>query len=164
MVPEGRKARGILPRHSVGRNVSIGSLRRLSPFGLMNRGRERVEVARQTEQLRVRMSSASQRITTLSGGNQQKALLARALMLGPDVLLLDEPTQGVDVGAKSEIYDIIHGMTSSGLSLLVASSEIPEILAIADRCAVLSRGRLAGILRRDEMNEAAILTLAFSGH
>ena len=110
------------------------------------------------------MSSPSQRITTLSGGNQQKALLGRALMLGPGVLLLDEPTQGVDVGAKSEIYDIIHDMTSHGLGLLAASSEIPEILAIADRCAVLSRGRLAGILPREEMNEAAILTLAFAGH
>jgi ribose transport system ATP-binding protein len=164
MVPEGRKTRGILPRHSVGRNVSIGSLRRLSPFGLVNRARERTEVLRQTERLRVRMTSPSQRITTLSGGNQQKALLGRALMLGPGVLLLDEPTQGVDVGAKSEIYDIIHDMTSHGLGLLAASSEIPEILAIADRCAVLSRGRLAGILSREEMNEAAILTLAFAGH
>jgi len=164
LVPEGRKTRGILPSHSVRRNMSLSSLNVLSPFGLMNTVAEVEQTDGLALRLGIRMASAEQAIPTLSGGNQQKAILARALMAEPRLLLLDEPTHGVDVGAKSDIYDIIHRLACEGLSIIVASSELPEIMAIADRCAVFSAGRLVAILDRAEMAEEAILNLAFQGH
>jgi ABC-type sugar transport system ATPase subunit len=109
------------------------------------------------------MTEDAQPITTLSGGNQQKALFARALMARPSILLLDEPTQGVDVGAKADIYSIIRAAADAG-TVLVASSEVQELLGLCDGVAVLSRGRLAGVLHRAEMTEQAILTLGFRGH
>jgi ribose transport system ATP-binding protein len=164
LVPEGRKTRGILPSHSVRRNISLSSLNVLSPFGFMNTAVEIERTGGLARRLGLRMASAEQVIPTLSGGNQQKAILARALMSDPRVLLLDEPTHGVDVGAKSDIYDIIHNLAGDGLSILVASSELPEIMAIADRCAVFSAGNLVSVLDRAEMSEETILNLAFQCH
>ena len=117
-----------------------------------------------TKSLGIRMASDRQPIATLSGGNQQKVVFARALMADPQLLLLDEPTHGVDVGAKADLYTIIAQAAEKGLTVLMASSEVPEILALCDRVAILSKGRLAGILGRDEMSEDRILTLAFREH
>ncbi len=164
LVPEGRKTRGILPSHSVKRNISLSSLKALSTFGFMKTAAEAEQTNDLALRLGVRMASAEQVIPTLSGGNQQKAILARALMAKPRLLLLDEPTHGVDVGAKSDIYDIIHRLAGEGLSIIVASSELPEIMAIADRCAVFSAGCLVSMLARADMTEETILNLAFQGH
>lgn len=164
LVPEGRKTRGILPSHSVRQNISISSLRELSRFGVMQFREEARRSDALAEHLGIRMFSPAQFITSLSGGNQQKAVFARALQAKPKLLLLDEPTHGVDVGAKSDIYDIIHNLANDGLSLIVASSELPEIMAIADRCAVFSDGELVAVLDRDEMSEEAILKHAFANH
>jgi ABC-type sugar transport system ATPase subunit len=164
LVPEGRKTRGIFPSHSVRRNISASSLGRLSALGFVRKEQERVETDRLASDLGIRMHSAQQLITTLSGGNQQKAVVARALEATPKLLLLDEPTHGVDVGAKSDIYDIIRRLAEDGLSLIVASSELPEIMAIADRCAVFSVGELVAILDRSEMSEETILHHAFTHH
>ncbi len=164
LVPEGRKTRGIFPTHSVRRNISASSLARLSPKGFMRASQEQQETDRLSSDLGIRMHSAQQAITTLSGGNQQKAIFARAMEAKPKLLLLDEPTHGVDVGAKSDIYDIIRQLAEDGLSLIVASSELTEILAIADRCVVISSGEVAAVLDRDEMTEESILRQAFTRH
>lgn len=164
LVPEGRKTSGILPQHSVRENSAISSLRRYSGRLFADRGGDRVRIESYRQQLGIRMARDTQLISTLSGGNQQKVIFARALMLEPRVLLLDEPTHGVDVGAKSDLYDIIAGQAERGLAVLLASSEVPEILALCDRVAILSKGRLAGVLTRDEMTEDRILTMAFEEH
>jgi ribose transport system ATP-binding protein len=164
MVPEGRKTSGILPQHSVRRNASLSSLHRLSRSWLVDRRTEADEMQRFQQSLRIRMAADSQSISTLSGGNQQKVIFARALMSEPKLLLLDEPTHGVDVGAKADLYNIIARQADTGLTVLVASSEVPEILALCDRVAILSKGRIVGILRREEMTEGRILTMAFKEH
>lgn len=164
LVPEGRKIAGILPQHSVRDNAAMSSLRRFAGAVFSDRQGDAGRMAAYTASLGVRMASDLQPISTLSGGNQQKVIFARALMAQPRLLLLDEPTHGVDVGAKADLYTIIAEAAEKGLSVLMASSEIPEILALCDRVAVLSKGRLAGILSRDEMSEDRILTLAFREH
>ncbi len=162
MLPEGRKRRGILPSHSIRSNISVSGLAGLSRGGFVDRAAERVATDRLAESLRIRMADIRQPITALSGGNQQKALFARALLAEPKVLLLDEPTHGVDVGAKAEIYEIIRDLAAGGTSVVVASSELPEILAIADRCVVFAGGRVVADLARAEMTEATILARAFA--
>jgi ribose transport system ATP-binding protein len=164
LVPEGRKTAGILPQHSVRDNASISSLRRFAGPLLSDRRNEAGRMATFTRSLGIRMGSDTQPIATLSGGNQQKVIFARALMAEPQLLLLDEPTHGVDVGAKADLYAIIAEGAAKGLTVLMVSSEVPEIMALCDRVAVLSKGRLAGILNRGEMSEDRILTLAFKEH
>ena len=126
MLPEGRKSRGILPTHSVRGNISISALAGLTRGGFVDRAAEREAAGRMAASLRIRMADIRQPIAALSGGNQQKALFARALLAEPKVLLLDEPTHGVDVGAKAEIYEIIRDLAARGASVIVASSELPE--------------------------------------
>ncbi|TPE51069.1 sugar ABC transporter ATP-binding protein [Amaricoccus solimangrovi] len=162
MLPEGRKTRGILPTHSVRGNISISCLAGITRAGLVDRQAERRLTDRMAGALNIRMAGIGQPITALSGGNQQKALFARALLAKPKVLLLDEPTHGVDVGAKAEIHGIIRDLAADGTAIVVASSELPEILAIADRCLVFAGGRVVAELGRDEMSEAAILRHAFA--
>ncbi|KXF74977.1 ABC transporter [Paramesorhizobium deserti] len=164
IVPEGRKTAGILPLHSVRDNASISSLRRFSRSPFKNSSREKQRMEEFRASLGIRMASDDQRISTLSGGNQQKVIFARALMANPRLLLLDEPTHGVDVGAKVDLYSIIAREAEHGLTVVMASSEVPEILALCDRVAVLSKGRLAGVLSRNEMTEDHILTMAFREH
>ena len=164
IVPEGRKTAGILPQHSVRSNMSISSLGSMSPGGIVDRGREAAQSSGYRDSLSIRMADDRQLIGTLSGGNQQKVLFARALMTNPKLLLLDEPTHGVDVGAKSEIYEIVSNAADQGLAVIMASSEIPEIMALCDRVAVLSLGRLVGIIDRAELSEQRLLSLAFEGH
>lgn len=162
LVPEGRKTAGILPQHSVRRNASITSLRHVMRARLVSNRREANLTRREFDALAVRMTDDRQPITTLSGGNQQKVIFARALLPEPRILLLDEPTHGVDIGAKSELYEIVRRAADDGLTVILASSELPEIMALCDRVGVLSKGRLAGILDHDEMEEAELLRLAFS--
>ncbi|MAY63284.1 MAG: ABC transporter [Rhizobiales bacterium] len=164
IVPEGRKTAGILPQHSVRSNMSISSLGSMSPGGIVDRTREASQSSGYRDSLSIRMADDRQLIGTLSGGNQQKVLFARALMTNPKLLLLDEPTHGVDVGAKSEIYEIISNAADQGLAVIMASSEIPEIMALCDRVAVLSLGRLVGIVDRAALSEQRLLSLAFEGH
>ncbi|MFH5775599.1 sugar ABC transporter ATP-binding protein [Paracoccus sp. NGMCC 1.201697] len=164
LVPEGRKTAGILPQHSVRRNASAAALRSMTHGPLVATAIEAQRTGAEFKALGVRMESDRQPITTLSGGNQQKVIFARALLAQPRLLLLDEPTHGVDIGAKAELYEIVRRTADEGLTVIVASSELPEINALCDRVAVLSKGRLAGILERDKMDDATLLRLAFSGH
>jgi L-arabinose transport system ATP-binding protein len=160
LAPEERKAQALLMQRSVRDNVSLAVLRRLSRFHVVNRPEERRLVRRFTERLRVRTPSIEREVASLSGGNQQKVVLARWLARRPRVLLLDEPTRGVDVGAKSEIYEIISDLCNEGVAILMISSELPEVIGLADRIVVMHDGRITGQLDRDEANEERLLTLA----
>jgi ribose transport system ATP-binding protein len=161
MLPESRKTRGILPTHSVRRNITVSALKSLSRFGFIDPKGEAEAADARARALDIRMADIRQAITTLSGGNQQKALFGRALLARPKVLLLDEPTHGVDVGAKAEIYDIMRGLAAEGTAVVMASSELPEILAVADRCLVFASGHVVADLDRAAMSEEAILAGAF---
>jgi len=160
LAPEDRKADGLVLSMSVAENVSLACLDRTLQLGLLQPQRERELVGRLVERLAVKTPSLNQQVRNLSGGNQQKVVLAKWLATEPKVLLLDEPTRGIDVNAKKEIYAIIDELARSGLGVVMVSSELPEILAIADRILVLAEGRLTAEFRRGEATEENILKAA----
>ncbi len=155
-----RKASGLIPTMSVGRNISLASLRALSPSGWIRGGREAASVRLHIDALGIKARSAEQDVQTLSGGNQQKVLLARWIETAPRVLMLDEPTAGIDVGAKNEIYRLLNEWTSAGKSILLITSELPELLALSDRILVLHRGRLMGEFDRREATQERVIRAA----
>jgi rhamnose transport system ATP-binding protein len=161
MIPESRKEDGLMPRRSVRENVSLASLDRLSSGGIIRSRPERRTVQQVLRELDVRTRSQAVPADTLSGGNQQKLLFARVLLRKPRVLIADEPTRGVDVGAKRAIYELLTSLTSDGLGVLLISSEVEEILGLAHRVLVMRAGQVAAELAGAEMTEAAILTAAF---
>ena len=160
--PEERKAQALILERSVRDNVSLAVLRRLATARVIRRGEEGRMVAGFVERLNIRTPSIEQEVGKLSGGNQQKTVLARWLARRPKLLILDEPTRGVDVGAKAEIYSIINALAQEGMALLIISSELPEVLGLADRIIVMHGGRISGELDRTEATEESILTLAMS--
>jgi len=160
LVPEDRKAQGLILEMAVRVNVSLAGLGTYRPFGLLDRRRERAVATEMVDRLRIRTPSIEQKTLLLSGGNQQKVVLARWLALGPAVLILDEPTRGVDVGAKAEIYALMADLTGAGVGILMASSEMEELLAMSDRVAVMRGGAIAGVLEGSAIAEEAILRLA----
>ena len=162
LVTEDRGRLGVLPGLSVLANAVLPSLPGLSRFGSVSVRREQAALARQTGTMPIRRASDFATIGSLSGGNQQKVILARWLMTNPRLLLLDEPTRGIDVGAKAEIYRVLRALADSGIGVIISSSEMPEILGLADRIIVLSAGRLAGDFLPDEANEQSLLRAAFS--
>lgn len=160
MVTEDRKRRGLFSQLSVGENISISSLSEISSGGIISGSRERAAVTDQIRTLRVRTASEEAGITTLSGGNQQKCIIARCLLTEPRVLLLDDPTRGVDIGAKSELYHLMEDLASKGMSILVTSSELPELLSVCDRILVLKEGRLTAEFAAREATEQKIMEAA----
>jgi L-arabinose transport system ATP-binding protein len=159
--PEDRKAEGIVPMASVSENVNLGVRSRFSAGGAILRPRrERQHAQEAVERLRVRAKSLGQPIGTLSGGNQQKAILGRVLGHDIRVLLLDEPTRGIDVGAKQEIYGIVRGLVEHGAAVVLVSSELPEVLALSDRVMVMRDGAIVGEFERDRATEESVLGLA----
>jgi L-arabinose transport system ATP-binding protein len=160
LAPEERKAQALLMQRSVRDNISLAILRRISPAHIVRRGEERKIVNSLVDRMRVRTPSIETEVRTLSGGNQQKVVLARWLARRPKVLILDEPTRGVDVGAKAEIYGLIDELAQSGVAVLVISSELPEVIGLADRVLVMQGGRLIGELDHADATEEAILALA----
>jgi L-arabinose transport system ATP-binding protein len=163
LAPEERKADALLLRRSVRDNVSLAVLGRLRRMRFMRARAEQVLVTRYVRQLNVRTPSVDQEVRKLSGGNQQKLVLARWLARRPTVLILDEPTRGVDVSAKAEIYAIIDELAAQGVAILVISSELPEVLGLADRIVVMRSGRVVGELARADATEASVLALAMPG-
>ncbi len=145
-VPEDRKAQGLVLTASVNENLGFATLQSTSRFGLADRRGQKQRATKVAEQLRIRMASIDQPVKDLSGGNQQKAVFGRWVLANSQVLLLDEPTRGVDVGAKVEIYQLINSITSAGGAVLMVSSELPEVIGMSDRILVMSGGRLAGEL------------------
>jgi simple sugar transport system ATP-binding protein/ribose transport system ATP-binding protein len=162
MLPESRKDQGLLLSRSVLENVSLSRLEAFSRLGIVNRRAERTATTRILDRVAIKGGDYAAPVAALSGGNQQKVLFARMLMCGPRVLIADEPTRGVDVGAKRAIYDLLVGLATDGMGVLLISSEVEEILGLAHRVLVMSRGRIVAELRGEEMTESAILSAAFA--
>ncbi|MCG3210735.1 MAG: Ribose import ATP-binding protein RbsA [Anaerolineae bacterium] len=160
--PEDRKREGLILIRSVLENASMAILRQISRFHLVRSALERDVVSGFVEKLKVRTPSLDQEVGKLSGGNQQKVVLARWLAAKPKLLILDEPTRGIDVGAKAEIYRLIDELANEGLAIMLISSELPEILGLADRIYVMQNGRITGELSGAEATEEAILELAMA--
>jgi ribose transport system ATP-binding protein len=142
----------------------LTDLRAVSRHGLLDFTRARTAARHWSEKLRIRARDVDQPVAELSGGNQQKALLARWLHRGCRILLLDEPTRGVDMAARRDMYAQVDALAAQGCTLLVASSDLRELMQVCDRIAVMSAGRLAGVFARGQWTEQALLEAAFSGH
>ena len=162
MVPESRRELGLLFSRSAIENVSLSSLGSHSRLGVVDRRSERVAARELLTRVSLTRASGESIVGTLSGGNQQKVLFARMLMCRPKVLIADEPTRGVDVGAKRAIYDLIVALAAGGTAVLLISSELEEVLGLAQRVLVMRRGRIARELSNEDMSESAILAAAFS--
>ena len=162
-VPRNRKENGIIKDMSILENGSIVTWPRDRKLGLIDKKKVEAGFARQEQELHIKLSSIRDRIGSLSGGNQQKVVLAKWLTANPRVLVFDNPTQGVDVGAKEEIYDIILRLADAGVAVVVLSSEAQEIIRVCDRTLVMFHGSVCGELVGDEMNEQAIMRLATGG-
>jgi ABC-type sugar transport system ATPase subunit len=165
-VPEDRKSQGLFLGMGVGKNLSLAamSLGVLSRLGLIQSRAEADLVGRYVRRLRIKTPSVEQLVGLLSGGNQQKVVLAKWLASNPRVLIVDEPTRGVDVGAKAEIYALMRELAHEGLAILVISSDLPEVLTISDRILVMRASRLAGEISFDEASEERIMALAALEH
>ncbi|MGW1780193.1 sugar ABC transporter ATP-binding protein [Streptomyces sp. NPDC002143] len=163
LAPEERKAQALLMLESVTRNVSVSSMSRFSRGGWIDRRAERGAARAATRELSLRPDNPSVPVRTLSGGNQQKAVLARWLLRGCRVLLLDEPTRGVDVGARAELYAVVRRLADEGLAVLLVSSEVPEVLGLADRVLVLREGRVVHTAPARELDEHRVLDLVMEG-
>jgi ribose transport system ATP-binding protein len=160
LVPEDRKGQGLAQRLTVADNIALPKLAFLRGM-VDNRGlRRQVQDAKQRVELRGHLGQLAM---TLSGGNQQKAVIAKWLMLDPEIIIFDEPTRGIDVGAKVAIYELIHEFAAKGAGIIVVSSEMPEVLGLSNRVLVLSHGRQTGILDRDDADEMSVMTLAVAG-
>lgn len=159
-VTEDRKARGIFAMLGVGENITITHLDLFSRVGLISMRRQRRAAAAAASSFDIRMAGLEQPAGTLSGGNQQKALVARYLVRRPRVLILDEPTRGVDVGARAEIYRLMNRLTDEGLGILMISSDLPEVLGMSDRVVVMCAGRSAGQLDRVDASPERVMALA----
>ncbi|MEM7699443.1 MAG: sugar ABC transporter ATP-binding protein, partial [Verrucomicrobiota bacterium] len=160
LVPEDRKQHGLVTDMSVAENASLASLKRDQRCGLTNRSKEQELVSTMVDQLKVKAASLAQMVRLLSGGNQQKVVLAKWLSMNPKVLLLDEPTRGIDIGAKQEIYQLMESLAAEGIAILFVSSEMEEIIGMSDRVLVMHEGEIAGELSRDELSEERIVALA----
>ena len=161
LVPEDRKTQGLVLEAAVRDNVSLASLPRWSRGGWIDRTREASEFAAQQAALGIRVARPTQQVRTLSGGNQQKVVLARWLARTCDLLLVDEPTRGIDVGAKREIYDLFNSLTAAGAAIVMATSELPEALAMCDRLVVMHEGRVRGeIAEPRRATQGDVLALA----
>jgi ABC-type sugar transport system ATPase subunit len=160
MAPEDRRRRGLVPMLAVATNMSLSALPALSRLGFVRRARERQAVQDLVRALAVRAASTALEVGQLSGGNQQKVVLGRALMVAPRVLILDEPTRGIDVVAKAEVHATIDRLAQQGLAVLLISSELPEVIGMSDRILVMREGRLAGEVARGAATEAGLVALA----
>lgn len=153
LIPEDRQAAGIVKTMSVGDNIILANIRNYAKFGLLSRRPGLKNVLEMIRDLSIKTSSPEQQITALSGGNQQKVVVAKALLTKPKILLMDEPTRGIDVNAKSEIFSLMNELAQSGLGILFASSELKEITALSDRVLVMARGKLTGEFTRGAYDE-----------
>ncbi|MCE0495717.1 xylose ABC transporter ATP-binding protein [Vibrio salinus] len=162
MVPEDRKRNGIIPIMSVGENISLAALDEFGSSGVLNDTLEANSIANSVNQLKVKTPNTEIAIKNLSGGNQQKAILARFLMVNPSILILDEPTRGIDVGAKYEIYKLIFQLVKNDISIILISSELPEVLGISDRVLVMHEGVIKGNLINENLTQEIIMDCALS--
>ncbi len=164
LVPEDRRQQGLVMAMGVDQNVALASIRRLARFGLVRRASERRLASNWSARLRIKSGRVRDAVATLSGGNQQKVVLAKWLARDPSLLIIDEPTRGIDVGTKAEVHRILDGLVGDGLAILMISSELPEVLGMADRVLVLREGRLTGSFSRADADETTIMRAATGQH
>ncbi|MDR0388426.1 MAG: ATP-binding cassette domain-containing protein [Treponema sp.] len=162
-ISEDRKNLGLIQIQDIKTNISSSSLRKISRFGIVNNQQEIEQAEKYRDELRIKTPSVNQLTRNLSGGNQQKVVVSRTLMANPDIFIVDEPTRGIDVGAKSEIYDILNNLVRQGKSVIMISSELPEALGMADRIYVMNGGRIKGMLMHHEATQEKIMHLALVG-
>ncbi|WP_440894712.1 sugar ABC transporter ATP-binding protein [Amphibacillus sp. Q70] len=162
-ISEDRKSKGLVVDFSVGDNLNLANLKALSRYGWMLKQDEQAFYQTMVERLNIRVSDRSQSAKSLSGGNQQKVVIAKWIGIGPNLLILDEPTRGVDVGSKKEIYKIMQDLAGHGVAIIMVSSELPEIIGMSDRVAVMCEGELMKILDKDELTEENIMHYATGG-
>ncbi|MGC4049251.1 MAG: sugar ABC transporter ATP-binding protein [Paludibaculum sp.] len=160
LVPEDRQAAGLIPTFSLGRNMTLASLAAHSTRGLLSSAEEEASASRMIARLRIKTTGPDQPITSLSGGNQQKAVISKYLLTKPRVLLMDEPSRGVDVGARAEIFEIARKLAAEGVAILFASSDLHEVLTLADRVLVMARGRLTASLEHRELSGQNLMAAA----
>ena len=158
--PEDRKEQGLILERSIQDNLTIPILKALSKSGIINRKRERELSKQAVDKYRIKTTSIDKLVMELSGGNQQKVILGRWLLTDLGILILDEPTKGIDVGAKAEVYQMICDLAKSGLGVVFISSELPEVIGLSDRVIVMRGGQVTGELKREELSEERILRLA----
>jgi D-xylose transport system ATP-binding protein len=163
LLTEDRKRFGLMPDESVLKNMTLSYLSQLSKFGVIESARERATAHKYEKLLRVKTQSIETPIKNLSGGNQQKVILAKCLMTKPKVLFLDEPTRGIDVGAKTEIYHLIRSLAAEGIAIVIVSSELPEILGLSDRVLVMCQGRITEITGKATQETIMTAALAQTG-
>jgi ribose transport system ATP-binding protein len=164
LVPEDRKEQGLVMEMGVRENTTLATIARDASGGFLDSAREDERTNEAVASLSIKTPSVEQEVRLLSGGNQQKVVIGRWLATNPKVLLMDEPTRGVDVGAKQEIYRLIEALAADGMGVLFASSEMEEVLGLADRVLVMHEGRLSGEVSGDAMTEEAVMQLATGGH
>ena len=160
LVPEDRKASGVILDLPIADNISLPQLGDLARAGLVDRKAEEKLAQAERRRLGIRAPSVATPVLSLSGGNQQKVVLAKWLAMRPHAIIFDEPTRGIDVGAKREIYDLMRGLADAGVAILMISSDMEEVIGVSDRVAVMHEGRIAGLLGREELSEEAIMSLA----
>jgi inositol transport system ATP-binding protein len=160
LVPEDRKQQGCFLEQSISQNITLPSLKRIARWRIfVNEMQERQLVEKYRAALRIKMASSAVAVGTLSGGNQQKVLLARCMALQPKVLIVDEPTRGIDIGAKAEVHQLLFEMARSGMALIIISSEMPEVLALSDRIVVFREGCISGMLDGQDATETKLMEL-----
>jgi erythritol transport system ATP-binding protein len=162
-VSEDRQKLGLVQSLSVAENITLASLRSVRRGPVLSRPREREKVRAMVQALAIKVSRVDQPVTTLSGGNQQKVVIARSLLTEPRVLMMDEPTRGIDIGAKSDVFRIMTDLALTGIAVLFVSSELKEVVAMADRALVMARGRITAELPREQITEAALAAAAVAG-
>jgi ribose transport system ATP-binding protein len=160
LVPEDRRNCGLLTGMSVRENITLPNLLRFSVGGWLSRPKELAGAQTACAELKIKATSVEVQAASLSGGNQQKIVLAKWLSLKPRVILFDEPTRGIDVGAKAEIYQLMRRLAAEGVAILMISSDMEEILGNSDRVAVMHEGRVTGVLQRSDCTQEAIMQLA----
>ncbi|MDX5349409.1 MAG: ATP-binding cassette domain-containing protein, partial [Paracoccaceae bacterium] len=158
-VTEDRKALGLVLEEPITRNITLANLAGVAVRGVLDKRRETQVAESYRKQMAIRTPGVFQKVVNLSGGNQQKVVLSKWLFTDPEVLILDEPTRGIDVGAKFEIYNIMNQLAEMGKGVVMISSEMPELLGMCDRIYVMNEGRIVGELTRDQASQEAIMAL-----
>lgn len=160
LVTEDRKKYGLHFTWSIRKNISLSNLKKITTYKFVRSKREKIAVQEYYDAMRIKANSSTDLVDSLSGGNQQKVVIARTLNAEPSIVILDEPTKGIDVGAKAEIYQLINDLAEKGAAVILISSELPELMAMSDRFVVMAEGQVAGELTREEATEAKIMALA----
>ena len=163
-ITEDRKTEGLMLEESIRKNISLANLGRISRRGVLRKKEERELVQKGIEELHIKCFGPEHECGRLSGGNQQKVVFAKWIYTDPKVLILDEPTRGVDIGAKKEIYNIINDLAAKGVAIIMVSTELPEVLGMADRIMVVREGLVRGILSKEEADQENIMILATGGN